>query len=334
MRHTVGMRPPLSLDHIQRAAELIDPAFRQTPQFTDAALSQRVGAELVVKVETLNPIRSFKGRGADFLMQELPAGGAIVCASAGNFGQAMAYAGSARGVPVRVFAATTANQAKVARMRQLGAEVVLTGEDFDEAKDAARAFAQRRSECLFVEDGDEPRIAEGAGTIGVELAPLGIRTLLVPVGNGALICGVGTWLKAHSPATRIVGVCAAAAPSMADSWRAGRPVPSQSAQTMADGIAVRVPVPAAVEWMRDCVDDVVLVSEQQIMAAVLAIRDTLGLLVEPSAAVGVAAATTSAFEGPRLGTIVTGANLSPALLARLTGADAPAASSLPDDVAR
>jgi threonine dehydratase len=322
MRDNTDMRPSLSLEHIQRAAELIDPAFRQTPQFADDGLSQRVGTEIVVKVETLNPIRSFKGRGADYLMQELQPGREIVCASAGNFGQAMAYAGRARGVAVRVFAATTANQGKVARMRQLGADVVLAGEDFDEAKDAARAFAQGRPESLFVEDGDEPRIAAGAGTIGVELTPMAIDTVLVPVGNGALICGVGTWLKAHAPATRIVGVCAAAAPSMADSWRAGRPVPSQSAQTMADGIAVRVPVPAAVEWMRDCVDDVVLVSEDQILAAVFAIRDTLGLLVEPSAAVGVAAALTGSFGGSRVGTILTGANLSADLLARLTTAPA------------
>jgi len=325
------MRRPLSLEHIQRAARLVDPAFRQTPQFADAGLSGRVGAELVVKVETLNPIRSFKGRGADYLMQDLPAGKEVVCASAGNFGQAMAYAGTARGVPVRVFAATTANQAKVARMRQLGAEVVLTGEDFDEAKDAARAFARERPDCFFVEDGDEPRIAEGAGSIGVELTPLAIGTLLVPVGNGALVCGVGRWLKAHSPGTRVVGVCAAAAPSMADSWRAGRPVPSQSARTMADGIAVRVPVPAAVEWMRDCVDDVVLVTEDQILAAVFVIRDTLGLLVEPSAAVGVAAAMTGAFEGSRLGTILTGANLPADLQSRLTGAGRPA--DLPDHAA-
>jgi threonine dehydratase len=314
------MRPALSLEHIQRAAELIDPAFRQTPQFADASLSQRAGTEIVVKVETLNPIRSFKGRGADYLMQGLQPGREIICASAGNFGQAMAYAGRARGVPVRVFAATTANQGKLARMRQLGAHVVLAGSDFDEAKDAAKAFARDRPESLFVEDGDEPRIAEGAGTIGVELAPMAVGTVLVPVGNGALICGIGTWLKAHAPATRIVGVCAAAAPSMADSWRAGRPVPSQSAQTMADGIAVRVPVPAAVEWMRDCVDDIVLVSEDQILAAVFVIRDALGLLVEPSAAVGVAAAMTGSFAGTRVGTILTGANLSADLLTRLAPA--------------
>ena len=165
--------------------------------------------------------------------------------------------------------------------------------------------------------GEEPRIAEGAGTIGVELAALTIDTLLVPVGNGALISGVGRWLKASSPGTRIVGVCAAGAPAMADSWRAGRPVSSPSAATMADGIAVRVPVPAAVEWMRDTVDDVGLVGEDELLAAMLAVRDTLGLLIEPSGAAGIAAAT-GQYPGQRVATIITGANLSAELLARLT----------------
>ncbi len=161
----------LSLEHIEEAHRVIEPVFLHTPQFTDAELSRRVGAEIVVKVETLNPIRSFKGRGADYLMHDLAPDRQIVCASAGNFGQAMAYAGRSRGALVRVFAATSANPAKVACMRQLGAEVILTGEDFDAAKDAARAYATRRPDCLFVEDGQEPRIAEGAGTIGVELRP-------------------------------------------------------------------------------------------------------------------------------------------------------------------
>jgi threonine dehydratase len=308
----------LSLEHIEEAHRVIEPVFLHTPQFTDTELSRRVGAEIVVKVETLNPIRSFKGRGADYLMRDLAPDRQIACASAGNFGQAMAYAGRSRGAPVRVFAATNANPAKVARMRQLGAEVILTGEDFDAAKDVARAYAAGRPDCLFVEDGHEPRIAEGAGTIGVELTPLKIDTLLVPVGNGALICGVGRWLKAHSPQTRVVGVCAAGAPAMADSWRAGRPVPGSTADTMADGIAVRVPVAAAVEWMRGCVDDVLLVEEAWIGQAMRAIRDTLGLLVEPSAAVGIAAALHYAFDGPRLATIITGANLSAELLADLT----------------
>ncbi|MEU6034647.1 pyridoxal-phosphate dependent enzyme [Actinomadura sp. NPDC047616] len=309
----------LSLGNIEEAARLIDPTFLNTPQFVDAALSRRLGGDTLVKVETLNPIRSFKGRGADYYLRRVPGGRTVVCASAGNFGQAIAYAGGARGVEVVVFAATSANPAKVARMRELGAEVILTGDDFDAAKVAARAYAAEDPARLFVEDGDEASIAEGAGTIGVELAPLGVGTLLVPVGNGALIAGVGRWLKEVSPGTKIIGVCAAGAPAMADSWRQGRPVASSSPRTAADGIAVREPVPIAVDRMLNCVDAVVLVDEEHIRRAVRVVRDTLGLLVEPAGAAGIAAALQHGISGDGLATIITGANLAPDLRAELTG---------------
>lgn len=309
----------LSIENIEEASRLIAPVFLNSPQFVSAELSDRLGHETVVKVETLNPIRSFKGRGADHLMRGLDSGRQVVCASAGNFGQAIAYAGGARGIGVTVYAATTANPTKIARMRALGAEVVLAGNDFDAAKNEARAYAERHPECLFVEDGDDPRVAEGAGTVGVELARMDLGTLLVPVGNGALIAGVGAWMKAHSPGTRVVGVCAAGAPAMERSWRAGEPVVSEHATTMADGIAVRVPVPAAVAWTRAYVDEFVLVSEESLRHAVYVVRDTLGLLVEPSGAAGVAAALQHRAEGAPVATIITGGNLSADLLADLTG---------------
>jgi threonine dehydratase len=311
----------LSPENIEEAGRVVDPTFLRTPQFVSAELSRRLGRDTAVKVETLNPIGSFKGRGADWFMRGVEPGRQVVCASAGNFGQGIAYAARARGIAVTVFASTAANAAKLARMRELEAEVVLVGDDFDEAKDAARVYAAGH-DCLFVEDGDDPRIAEGAGTIAVELAAMmaaaTVDTLLVPVGNGALISGVGCWLKASAFRTRIVGVCAAEAPAMALSWRDGRPVTTRSAATVADGIAVRVPVPAAVEWMRSYVDDVLLVSEDAIGAALRVVRDTLGLLVEPSGAVGVAAAMEHPGDGP-VATIVTGGNLSADLLAELTG---------------
>ena len=201
-----------------------------------------------------------------------------MCSSAGNFGQAIAYAGSTRGVSVRVFAAATANTAKVARMRELGAQVVLEGRDFDAAKIVARDYVRLHPECLFVEDGHEARVSEGAGTIAVELDRMHMDALLVPVGNGALIGGIGRWMKARNPQTKIIGICAQRAPAMALSWREGRPVSSQTTATMADGLAVRVPVPAAVDWMREYVDDMMLVSEESIWRALEVVRDTLGLL--------------------------------------------------------
>jgi threonine dehydratase len=307
----------LSLDRIAEAAEVVDPAFRNTPQFIHAALSRELGRDLVLKIETLNPIRSFKGRGADYYMRDLSPGQHVVCASAGNFGQAIAYAGRARDVAVTVFAAKQANPLKVDRMRELGADVVLDGDDFDAAKARARDHAAERSECVFVEDGQDPRIAEGAGTIAVELAPLDLDAVIVPVGNGALISGIGSWLKAHSPRTRIVGVCAEAAPSMAISWRSGEPTATDTATTIADGIAVRVPVPEAIEWMRDVVDDIVLVSEAQIRQALWTIRDAVGMIVEPAGAMGVAGALVRRLSGATQATIVTGSNISSGLMREL-----------------
>jgi len=311
------MVEPLSLEKIDEASRVVPAEFLHTPQYVDAALSAALGRETVLKIETLNPLRSFKGRGAEYFMRGLDAGRHVVCASAGNFGQAIAYAACRRGIPSTVFSARTANPVKVARMRELGADVVLDGDDFDRAKARAVEHAAEQEDRLFVEDGREPAISEGAGTIGVELAPLGLDTLLVPVGNGALITGIGTWLKAHSPGTRIVGVCAAGAPAMERSWRAGRAIDGDAAATFADGIAVRVPVPAAVEWMRGTVDDMLLVDDEQIGAALRLVRDTVGLVLEPSAVVGVAAAMAQPFAG-RIGTIVTGSNYPPELLAELT----------------
>jgi threonine dehydratase len=313
------MTSALAAGGIAEASQAIDPAFSHSPQFESTALSSRVRRHMLVKIETLNPVGSFKGRGADYFMRGVPPGRHVVCASAGNFGQAVAYTGRARGVEVTVFAATTASKAKVARMRELGARVTLAGDDFDAAKDEARAYAKRHPECLFVEDGHDARIAEGAGTIAVEMASLNLGGMLIPVGNGALISGIGCWMKAHSPGTKIIGVCAAGAPAMAHSWRAGRPVSSERAATMADGIAVRVPVPAAVTWMREYVDDVVLVSEESIRQALDVVRDTLGMLVEPSGAVGIAAALQYPGTAAPLATIITGGNLSADLLADLTG---------------
>ena len=314
-----AMAVALSLENIREASQSIDSVFLRTPQFVSAELSDRLSRETVIKVETFNPIKSFKGRGADYFMHRVPSGRTVVCASAGNFGQAIAYAGSARGVAVRVFAAATANTAKVARMRELGARVVLEGRDFDAAKIVARDYVRLHPECLFVEDGHEARISEGAGTIAVELDRMHMDALLVPVGNGALISGIGRWMKARNPQTKIIGICAQRAPAMALSWREGRPVNGQTTATMADGIAVRVPVPAAVDWMKEYVDDMVLVSEESIWRALEVVRDTLGLLVEPSGAVGIAAALEYGRNGSPLGTIITGGNLSAELFARLTG---------------
>ena len=304
------MDSSISIDGILEAGRVIDPVFLRTPQFVSEPLTARIGVPTVLKVETVNPIRSFKGRGTDYLLHRLgDSKRELVCASAGNFGQGMAFACRKRGIRLVVFAAHTANPLKIARMRDLGAKIELEVGDFDQAKDAARRFAEQTG-AMFVEDGLLGPIGEGAGTMAIELSegePL--DAVFVPLGNGSLVNGVGTWLKKRSSA-RVVAVCAVGAPSMALSWKEHRAV-TASVDTIADGIAVRVPVPEAVSLMNDTVDEVMLVSDDQMRAAMRMLFYDAGLLVEPAGAAGLAAIKQRAGElrDMRVATILTGGNL-------------------------
>ena len=161
----------LSVENIERSARVIDPVFTGTPQYNCEPLSQVLGADVVLKVETLNPIRSFKGRGADFFMSETREtfrNQNLVCATAGNFGQAMAYVCRSNNRPLIIYSATTANPLKIDRMRSMGAEVRQMGDNFDAAKEHAKAFCAETG-SHFVEDGRDIAISEGAGSIAVEL---------------------------------------------------------------------------------------------------------------------------------------------------------------------
>jgi threonine dehydratase len=310
----------LSLARIEQAARVIAPQFLDSPQYECEPLSQALGVRLTLKVETLNPLRSFKGRGASFWMHQQAgqlAGRTLVCATAGNWGQALAWLCRERQWPLVVYSATTANPMKIERMRAMGAEVRLFSDDFDAAKAEARRFSDETGAC-FVEDGREPGISEGAGTIGLELLRRrSFDAVLVPLGNGALITGMGRWIKAHAPDVQVIGVCAAEADAMAASWRQGRVVDRSAAATIADGIAVRRPVPEAVADMAGTVDDVLLVSEDAIRRAMRLVFDSAGLMVEPAGAVGVAAV----LEHPPLrkqplATVLGGGNLTAGQVAR------------------
>ncbi len=312
------------LEAVVLAHTRLDPLFRDSPLLTVPAWAPEGGAACC-KVETLNPIRSFKARGALWLVDGLAASGQtapLYCASAGNFGQGLAWAATAAGFRSVVYAALAANPLKLERMRQLGADVRLGGEDFDAAKDLARAAAAAEG-GLFIEDGRERAIAEGAATIALEILRAGPApdAIFVPLGNGALIIGIASWLKAHAPQTRVIGVVAEGAPAMADSFKAHEPRPTASTHTMADGIGVRVPVAEAVGLIDGLVDDVVQVSEEAIWSAMREAIGTLGLIVEPAGAAGLAALLASRAEqsGARLATVLCGGNLGPDLMPGLLG---------------
>jgi threonine dehydratase len=283
--------PRISSRTIEEARLRIGAEFLDSRQLEHNQLSRAVGVQLLCKIESENAVGSFKGRGADSFINALPSGvKALVTASAGNFGLALAYAGNRRGIAVTVYAAETASPGKLELIRSAGGAVKLQGRDYDEAKDHARVAAERLN-VMYVEDGREPAIAAGAGTMAMEITRWArpISSMLVPLGNGALLAGVGCWFRAHSPQTRIVGVCAEGAPAMAQSWQTHTALSTPSVNTIADGIAVRVPVPEAIADLEGVVDDIVLVSDEAMKLALRLIYKHLGLIAEPSGAAGVAA---------------------------------------------
>ncbi len=301
-----------SLERIAQAAGVIDPVFLDSPQFEAEPLGRELGCRLVVKVETLNPIRSFKGRGAEWFAASLEGRPHLVCTTAGNFGQGLAYAARKRGLPITTFSSLHANPLKVERMRALGAEVRLAGEDFDAAHEVAKRFAAEIGARL-VEDGRDPAIGEGAGTIGVELLrwPEPFDAIVVPLGDGSLLAGIARWVKAHRPATRMVGVCASGAPAMERSWRSGRWQETERADTIADGIAVTSPYAEALADLTGLLDDILLVEDETIVEAMRRAHRELGLVLEPSGAASLAAllAHRERFEGQLVGAILSGGNV-------------------------
>lgn len=317
---------PLNLANIEQAAQLIDPVFLNSPQYEDGTLNTALGRRVLVKVETANPIRSFKGRGSDFFARSLNPKQTIVCASAGNFGQAMAYVGRSRHISVQVFVASDVNPAKAERMRSLGATVRLCDGDFDVAKEAARRAAADDRDFVFVEDGADESISEGAGSIAVELLAAGaLDAVVIPLGDGALMNGMAAWIKHRSPHTQVIGVCPEATPAMLHAWREARGIPpapgstqhNTVGHTIADGIETRVPVRKSLEMMKNLVDDIVLVSDDELIAAMRLSLSALGLVLEPSGAAGLAAIRRHPLPGERLATILTGSNIHPQLFARL-----------------
>jgi threonine dehydratase len=304
-----------TVEEIEQAALGLDPVFAHSPLLRHTGLDGDTGARLAMKVETLNPIRSFKGRGAVTWMREAGDGTTgVVCASAGNFGQGLAYAARAAGIPCHVFVGRTANVAKIDAMRALGAHVEVGGDDYDAAIATATAFAEE-SGLRLVQDGRDRWIAAGAGTMALELTAAGALpdVALVPVGNSALILGVAVWLRHRKPDVRDIGVCAEGAPAPALSWRERRVVASDGVDTVADGIGVREPFPESVAAMLEVVDDMVLVSEAQLRASVRRLAEATGLLVEAAGAAGVAAirADPGAYRDADVFTPLCGGNLPP-----------------------
>lgn len=309
---------------------MIDQVFLDTPLYRCEALGTVLGCAVSVKLETANPVRSFKGRGTEVIVGQLVGAGsrAVVCASAGNLGQALAWSGRRRGLDVTVVASRSAPAAKLDRIRALGARLELVDGDFDMARERAVAIAGRDG-IRLVEDSLDIETCEGAATIGLELTDselvntaLSFDAVLIALGGGALATGVGHVIKDLAPGVEVICVQPAGAPAMTLSYRQRRVVTTGPTSTIADGVAGRRPIAAVLDDLLLVADDAVLVSEESIIAGVRMLFDHAGLVVEPSAALGIAAILEDRdrFAGRHVVTIVCGGNVDMDAYRRWVGA--------------
>lgn len=304
----------LDTGRIREARRLIDPMFLDTPLYPCEALESGLGCTVSIKLETANPVRSFKARATEVVTSRLLGNGskAAVCASAGNLGHALAWSGRRRGLDITVVASRTAPVTKLDRIRALGATLQLSDGDFDTAREQAATIA-RRDGIRLVEDSQDVETCEAAATIGLELVDSrsSFDAVLIALGGGALATGIGHILKALAPGVEVICVQPAGAPAMTRSWRQRRVVTTDSTDTIADGVAARHPIPAVLDDLLVVVDDAVLVQESSIIAAMRMLFTQAGLVVEPSAALGIAAILEDRdrFAGRHVVTVVCGSNV-------------------------
>jgi threonine dehydratase len=282
---------PYSL--VQEAADRLKKRVRHTELIPSHHFSEKLGIPLFFKCENLQRTGAFKIRGALNFMtaqsRDALAQG-VITASAGNHAQGVAFSADLLGVKATVYMPESTPPQKVFATRDYGAEVVLTGRNFDEAY-AAAVQAGKASGALFVHPFDDPLVMAGQGTIGLELLDdlPDLAAVLVPIGGGGLIAGIATAIKETRPDVRIIGVEASAAPSMNFSLAKGKIVEAPLAVSLADGIAVKKVGRQTFPIVRELVDEVVLVEEEEIAQAIVALLERTKLLVEGAGAVGLAA---------------------------------------------
>jgi len=307
----------ITLDDIVAARRRIAPHIRQTPLMTATRLGDAAGVALSLKCESFQKTGSFKVRGAlnaILGMDETTRSRGVVTVSAGNHAQAVAYAAAMAGASATVVMPKKASALKVAASRGYGAEVVLHGASGIEAFAHAHELEAERG-LVFVHPFDDPKVLAGAGTVGLELveqAEQPIDVLVVGIGGGGLISGVAAAVKARSPSTRIVGVEPTGADSMRRSLDVGAPVRLETLDTIADGLAAPMAGEETFPMVRTFVDDVVLVTDDEIRQAMRDLMSLAKLVVEPAGAAAVAAIAAKrvgAEPGARVVAIVSGGNV-------------------------
>lgn len=312
-----------SLSDLDAAARTVYAAMPPTPQYAWPLLAERAGAEVWVKHENHTPTGAFKVRGGlvylDRLRRERPGVRGLVTATRGNHGQSLPYAARGTGVGVTVVVPRGNSPEKNAAMRAFGADLVEAGRDFDEAREqAARLAAERNLEAV---PPFHPDLVRGVATYALELfrAVPDLHTVYAPIGMGSGICGLIRTRDLLGLSTRVVGVVSAAAPAMALSFEAGRIITTETADTFADGMACRVPDPAAFAAIRAGADRIVRVTDAEVAEAVRAYWTCTHNLAEGAGAAPLAALLQERerMRGKRVGLILCGGNIDVALARRV-----------------
>jgi len=313
----------VSVDEVRAAAELLRGVARYTPMESSRPLAAAVDGPVFLKCENLQRTGSFKIRGAYVRISRLTArerAAGVVAASAGNHAQGVALAASLVGSTAQVFMPVGASIAKLTATRAYGATVELVGDTLDDALEAANAFSASTG-AVLVHPFDHPDVLRGQGTVGLEILEQvpEVATVVVATGGGGLISGVAAVLRGLRPGVRIVGVQAEQAAAWPGSLRAGRPVRLREMFTLADGIAVGEPSALTFEHVKNLVDEIVTVTEDQLSQAMLLCLERAKLVVEPAGVASVAAimARPEMFTPPVVA-VLSGGNIDPLVLLHVT----------------
>lgn len=320
---------PMTVDDALKAHEVIKPYLAATPLLENPVLSERLGARALVKLENSQAMGAFKIRGAINLlasMDDKTRSLGLVTATRGNFGSALAEACAMYGARCTVFVPEGNSPDKNLAVQALGGEIVVKGHDFDAAWDASVRHAWDQG-AVSVHPAKRVELVAGQATVALEMIEQAgdpLDFVFVPVGGGSLAAGTTTIFKALSPTTTVIAVQAENAPAFHHAWHSKKFQPMVAAKTIADGLATRVPVRYTLDMMRD-LDDFVLVSEEEICAAIRCYVQTIHQLAEGGGAATLAAAMKmkDSLAGKRVGMVLTGGNIDSRALMQALRIDSP-----------
>lgn len=304
-----------TITDVLSARKVIRRHLRPTPLMRPPALSEALRLDVALKCENLQPIGAFKVRGGVYLLSRLTAeqcARGVITASTGNHAQSIAYAAREFGTRAIIYMPTVNNPDKVAATRRLGAEVVEYGQDFDDCREEAARHAAREG-MRFIHPANEPDLIAGVGTYALEMieeAP-DLDVVIVPVGGGSGVCGTATVFKAMRSETRVIAVQTENMPAVYRSFHEKRLIALEGGSTFAEGLATRVAFELPYKIMQELVDDVQVVSEEEIRQAMVLLLETAHLVAEGAGAASVALARRLApeFEGLKVGLVVSGGNV-------------------------